>query len=75
MNNLEIAVIVQGPTNTISEIDGSNINCYKEQKKYWSEYKENIIYSTWEDEINIFDVTDKIIFNSYPKLTGQLNLW
>lgn len=74
INFEKIAIIIQGPTKVFSEINGKLINCYKEQKKYWTNYSSNLIFSTWENEENDFE-NDTIIFNTYPENSGRLHLW
>lgn len=75
MSYKEIAIVIQGPMKTTAEFNRSIvIDCYKEQKKYWLEFSNNLIFSTWEDQKDDYQ-SDRVIFNSYPIPSGRLNLW
>jgi len=72
----DIAIIIQGPLKTDS-ITGNHIDCVSKQLETLHEFKENIIFSTWEDQEVSSDIKNnyKFIFNTYPEEKKQLNLW
>jgi hypothetical protein len=53
-------------------IQGGSTNV-KEQKECWSEFKKDIIFSTWVGSESQYDLKDNVIYNEYPNDFGSAN--
>jgi hypothetical protein len=53
-------------------IQGGSTNV-KEQKECWSEFKNDIIFSTWIGSESQYDLEDNVIYNEYPNDFGPAN--
>lgn len=53
-------------------IQGGSTNV-KEQKECWSEFKNDIIFSTWVGSESQYDLEDNVIYNEYPNDFGSAN--
>jgi hypothetical protein len=58
----KIAIVIQGPSLYV-----------KEAKKAWSNFKDDLIFSTWEGFENEYNSDDIVIFNEDPKVVGNCN--
>ena len=58
----KIAIIIQGASTNVSE-----------QRASWSQFKEDVIFSTWVGSEHLYQLDDNVIFNKIPTHSGPMN--
>jgi hypothetical protein len=58
----KIAIVIQGASTNVSE-----------QRAAWSQFKEDVIFSTWVGSEHLYQLDDNVIFNKIPTHSGPMN--
>jgi hypothetical protein len=58
----KIAIVIQGPSDYVHEV-----------KNAWKDFKDDIIFSTWEGSEKEYTTDDIVIFNEMPSVIGYWN--